>query len=559
MLEFLGVMGIMLIMYLLHFHSYLSSFSTDLFYFKDLTDIRTVSWNTWHFRHRVVQGANPFFTEHILHPQGTSLYMHGTTGFFGVLNLFFNNVALSINVGIAILLISMGVGFYYLSKQWLGHSLSALLVAIIAVFNSYYLDKVGIHLNLMLMACVPFLILLFIQSIDISEGKIKRLNKKPLIAFVVLLFAQILFDHYAIFYTLSFCIVYLAYHLYLNRLQGWSARKKGIVILAILAVGHVASRLLRISGVDEKGAIWAAADIRSLFSPTVNNKWYSSLVIDGLPHTLNDNKMFLGFGLLIILIIAVALFLQKAENRSGNRFFLFALCVYFLVCLPVIKYDGNNLFYSVTGLVHYIPFVNNVRAPDRFTIMLFWLAPLFCFKVFETAGVWRKVNRYIVAGVFLIISFADHQMKSMSAEAQIVKNHELIQETSANAYFVIPFGIRDGYNHYGDYDTYHVMVLQGHKKPMTSGYISRIHKDKWEMVKANSLINHVVQLQEGIQPTESINIREELKELRVSHMLVDSAYVEQHPILKKEVEKWVEEGQIQADSSSYIPGYFQFY
>jgi hypothetical protein len=139
------------ICYALHFQQYFPSFTTDVFFFNDPDDAKVYYWNTWHFAHQLKSGGSVFSTEYIFAPEGSSLWMHAYTVWFGVLHLGLNNIALAINLGIAIQLVLAFIGFYFLAKRVVHRPYLAVFEAYISVFTATYWPKLAYTLILYLL------------------------------------------------------------------------------------------------------------------------------------------------------------------------------------------------------------------------------------------------------------------------------------------------------------------------------------------------------------------------------------------------------------------------
>jgi|GEM_PF-791054 len=542
--EFWLVTLLLTLGYLGHFAPYLSSFSDSLFFFSVPDDVRTVSWNTWHFSEQIKSGSNPFATGLLAYPSGSSLLMHAYTPYFGILNLIFNNVALSINIGLGIQMIIMGLGFYYLSKRWLTSPITCFAVAFIAVFNTYYLEKIGVHLNLVLMASVPWLIYLCLASVDYGQAGLNVVSKKKLLLFLALLFAQFLFDYYALFFSLSFLLIHVSYRLLWPKIRHIKSWYLGLAGLGIIGVGHVIVRLLRINGWDKKGAFWASPDVRSLINPSSNNHFLGNFHVQNLPHTLNDHKMFLGYTLLLLLVVAVG-FLGvrklknvKVQSQPGLGFVALAIVIFLFVCFPVFHVSGKKFLYSFTGIVHFIPFVQNVRASDRFVALLFWLVPLLIFMVFE--GSKNAKTLIPVLGVLIIFSsFSEHKMIKMQKDDTRVEYGLEIPDHIQSA-LLLPYGLRDGYQHFGDFDSEQLRLQQHHPIALPSAYLSRLSDTIWSSARSNDFLQALVDLQEtsGVDAKKSFDLRSELDELQLDALVVSRIYLDSMPHLKRSLFQW---------------------
>jgi len=494
-LEFGLVIVVGITFYSLHFHPYFASFSSDIFFFNDPDDAKIYSWNTWHFSHQLSNGNNPFYTDFICWPEGTSLWMHAYTVWFGLLNVFIKNVNVSINLGIAIQLVTAFVGFYYLAKRFVMRPYFAATVAYIAVFNTYILAKCGVHYNLVMIGVLPFLLLYIFKLFPIVEEKL-TVVKKHILSFVFLLILAFFMEYYMVFYALAFMLVYLLWYGFISTWFDTWSWKKTLSIIGMFGLGHIVMRLLRIGGVQEKGAVWGAADLRLLFTPASNALNRKEWILEGHSNTLNDNKIYIGISLGVYFIAALVFFYQDNRRDKESRFFLFASVVFLLVTLPVIKIGGKDLFYNFTSIVHYIPFVNNVRAPDRFILLFFVTASLFiCRVIFLQTNYSKGRRKYAAFALMLLVWFyLDHEQVHMKVVEQPLAS-KVLKECRGKTVLMLPFGIRDGYQQFGDFDGSQVLLQTRYGFKMPSGYLSRLSDDTWEYYKSNELYRNIVNVQ----------------------------------------------------------------
>jgi hypothetical protein len=481
--------------YSLHFHPYFTSFSSDIFFFNDPDDAKIYSWNTWHFAHQLSNGNNPFYTDFICWPECTSLWMHAYTVWFGLLNIFIKNVNLSVNLGIAIQLVVAFMGFYYLAKRFVMRPYLAATVAYIAVFNTYILAKCGVHYNLVMIGVLPFLLLYIFKLFPIVKEKL-TVVKKHILSFVVLLVLAFFMEYYMVFYALAFMLVYLLWYGFISAWFDTWSWKKTLSLIGLFGIGHSVMRLLRIGGFQEKGAVWGAADLRLLFTPGSNAANQKDWILEGLSNTLNDNKIYIGTSLVVYFIVALVFFYQNNRRDKESRFFLFASVVFLLVTLPVIKIGEKDLFYNFTAIVHYIPFVNNVRAPDRFILLFFVTVSLFiCRVIFLQIDYSKGWSKYTAFAVTLLGWFyMDHEQVNMKVVEQPLASN-ILEECKGKAVLMLPFGIRDGYQQFGDFDENQVLQQAQYGFKMPSGYLSRLSDDTWENYKSNELYVNLVNMQ----------------------------------------------------------------
>ena len=410
------------------------------------------------------------------------------------------------------------------------------VVAYISVFNTYILAKVGVHYNLVLIGLLPFLLLLIFKLFSVENNSI-RIHKKYFIWFLLLLILAFFMDYYVVFYAMAFLAVYLLWYGMLSKwFDTWNWKKTSLVVM-LFGMGHVLLRGLRISGFDERGAVWGSADFRLLFRPSSNSENLKEWVIQDIPNTLNDNKIFIGFGVIVYLIVALTFFYSSFRQDREARFFLFSSVVFLLVTLPVIKIAGKGLFYNFTAIVHYIPFVNNVRAPDRFILLFFISASLFiCRLVFlETyhTSDWRKYVGFSLS--ILVLSFLDHSQQKMKPVQQ-PQASVLLQNCKDKTVLMLPFGIRDGYQSFGDFDENQALLQTQYAFKMPSGYLSRLHDETWKFYTTNTFYKNLVELQED-KSVSDFNWHLALHKNKIQRLYVSKSYLAKH----KSVEEVISE------------------
>ena len=497
-LEPLLVVALGAVFYCLHFYPYFDEFSSAIFFFNDPDDAKVYAWNTWHFAHQIKQGANPFYSDYICSPNGTRLWMHAYTIWFGLLNLLFGNVALSINLGIAIQLVVAFIGFYRLARHFEIQYLLAISAAYVAVFSTYVLAKVGVHYNLVLIGILPFILLSFLKWMPCEKGF--AVNRKYALPTVLLLLVGFFMDYYVVFYSFAFVLVYLLWFSILNAwFSSWNW-KKTLVLLGATVLGHISVRLLRVSGASEKGAIWAAADIRGLVNQGLNSRFFQDKIYWDLPHSLNDNKIFLGYSFIGMFILCLVLYLQRKDKDKWTRFFLFATTLFTLVTLPVIRIGGIDLWYNITAVVHFIPFVNNVRSPDRFILLVFVFGALFMARVVHLQWKAKNIKRNYTSILLVpvILFFLEHAQQDMEPISLSASEQSILSETNGKKILMLPFGIRDGYQQFGEFDENQLLLQQLYAFKMPSGYISRLSDETWNYYKSNELYANLALIQQGV-------------------------------------------------------------
>jgi len=465
-------------------------------------DLYSVYWNAEHVKQAIGAGGNLYYTNSILAPDGVGLWGHTYTLVIGLFNWLFNDVFLAMNVTVYLHLVAFSAGTYYLCSMWLRTPLFRMAVALIVVFNSYILSKSGIHLNLLLLGWIPWNLGLFLRSFNEHAAVIKP---KQLLFSVLLLGVNIAFDYYAIIYTLSFVFLWLFYQRLLKNQTFKGSIKNFVWIIVVLIVFHIISRLLFLSGMDKMGGIWDAPDIRAFFTPGSLGRWlHSEQIFPKSPIT--ENFVFAGYSLLLCLSVSIYYYFNQKNAIKGAGFWLFLLLCYWCIVFPVIKWDGRNIFYFPNSLMHYIPGVNQLRAPGRMIIMFFMAASVFVFLVAENMNPKRRWIQHLLAVLFVFIFFAEHATRT-----KIPADKDSFSPTPADYKFLsnktvltLPFGVRDGLRAVGNYQVTDLSLMGVPNAKMCSGYISRIPEKKWAQLAQKSWFNHTLKMGDSVDYSDSL-------------------------------------------------------
>jgi hypothetical protein len=519
------------------FHEWTPALNGYILYYETPVDAMQVNWNAWHFAEKASQFQDPFHTDHQLFPNEVSLWMHAYTPIYGLINWFVQNPSLAIAMGMILNFLVLGWGFYRLGSNLGLHPLNAFMLAAFMSFNTYMVAKSGIHLNLILSMLLPFMLLNVMRVFQEKGGRMTFVMGRPLVVLILLLFAHAFLDYYPVFYTLSFLVLWV---LYWSVLRPWwlgSKRWKWLVAAVVLIGGHMISRLLRITGVPEKGALWGAADIRQAFLPSELHAFGSEWALEVFRAT--EHPVFLGWGLMFLVVGSIAIYVRRSDKRPLDGFLLTAAAVYFMVVFPNTMVDGQPYFYWITSLIHYVPFVNEIRVGSRFVMMLYFCLAWFGLRQWQWWCQQYSIGpQWILLWIpLLLVSHLHRSPFALNTRSHLVLDRT---EPAGKRVLHVPFGIRDGYRGFGYFDStiYLNQVQYGHKN--VSGYFSRVPETAFERAKNDCFLNRIVSLQNRdtsdlVNHWDSAQVAMEysafLKEYPVDFILVRKEYLESRPKL----------------------------
>ena len=465
-----------------------------LHYFLVPDDVFCMYWNAVHGSNALLHNTDLFFTKSVLAPQGVSLLGHTYAPVFGLLNAVLDDAVLSINVAVYLNLLLFAAGIYALTSLWMQSPLNRLVVSILAVFNGYMLAKSGIHLNLLLLGLVPWTLLAFLKAFD-NDAKLKNWGMLCIATGMLLL--NVLFDYYAILYTVFFTFLWFVYQRFLSKILPKMKRRHWVWVGLGLLVSHVVSRLLNLKGLDTKGGIWEAPDIRAFLVPGPLGKWFGFEVqYPNSPET--ENFVYAGISLLMLLLVTVFFHVRNYRKADGaTGLWLFLLLCFFAFTFPVIKIEGRNVWYWPNSLLHYIPGLQHFRSTGRMFELFMLSALVFSFVVLEKQS-WRKpafsLGLPLLFAAVLVFEHYAHPPKDLTKVALMPTEQDQVLLKNRTV-LTLPWGIRDGFRMLGSYQVRDMKLIAVPGCKVCSGYISRISEKNLEYYKHADWAQSTLKLQ----------------------------------------------------------------
>ena len=272
------------------------------------------------------------------------------------------------------------------------------------------------------------------------------------------------------------------------------------------------------------GAVVLSADVMNLLIPSEYNPFYNSIF-----RTINDNTVMLGDikkiffnswnsfaypGLIIIgLFIYLILIRKKLPKRLWTIIKPYFIATAFFVVLtlgPFLKIfdnwfitleEGIRVYFPLPFLsFHYIPVLNSMRAPSRFTpiyvffavITISYLLNYLFHRIKNSQG-----RTFFIGILFLLFLFDQfYQIRPFNMQRIPLKEYEFIKSHSKSSTVLeIPFTVRDGFQYIGF--VHAVSPMNGaliHGKPIIGGYIARVPQKVFDYYKKLPFIGYVASI-----------------------------------------------------------------
>jgi hypothetical protein len=483
-------------------------------------DANQYVWNAFNFRRQVLAGANPWFTPLLLYPQGTSLVMHTYTPLIGIVNLLIGSPLISTNLVVVLSFVLSGAGAYRLCARWVSNPVLCLLAGVVFAFSPFKLAHLPEHYHLLLTATVPFYIVAFLDAFSWHEGRwLPQVRHWGQVALCGALgVVTLLSDYYTLFGLLYFSVGYALYYGLKLRQIRWRRWQTWAVLVAVLVVCHIVSRLLKVSDVPDNAGFWWGGDVAGYLLPPLNNRWLRTPSTDALhqsrlfnmPGSV-ENVMFLGYTLPLLLPLVLLLSYWRHRRRTGAvagatvpatadwQPLPWLLLLFVLLTLPEIRVFGKGLLRLPTGLLHYVPFFNNIRCPTRHVSFVALLLPLVVLVPWQS---WlqkrlRPAGQYLAnAGLLaLVLLEFQPQVPPVRTLAEMPRVYQVIKKLPGATVFIIPFGLLDGYRQLGRMSPDELFYQTQHGKALPGAYISRVPAATFAAFGQQPALRALLQLQ----------------------------------------------------------------
>jgi hypothetical protein len=437
-------------------------------------------WNADVFSNALLNGTSPFFTDRLAYPEGVSLWMHTYTPIIGMTNVFIGNPYLSCNLILWLSFVLSGLGAFLLARRYVDSFILCFLVGFVFSFSPYKTSHLLEHYHLLLTATVPIFIILLLRVFPEGKVNLKSMKWFEFLGLLALGIVTMFSDYYTTFYLLYAFIGYFGFYLLRRLLKNWSLKKRWFLVLGVFIVGHAIIEPIKINSKwDDKGAMYNTADLISVVTPAENSKVYGPIdvfkKIRGASGYKGPNEQVMFFGFVLFVLLLLSFFYKGTREQKLWSFLVF---FFLALSLPKIKFIGTPISYSPTAILHYFPFLNNIRNPSRAVVMVYLFLPLVIAIFLEQTSKlkWSKYRTLMFAGITLItmVEYWPQEYPTIQKSSVNTLYSNIQEDDSVKVIWEIPTGMQDGLSAAGQFDIVNLQEQIEHKKKLLGGYISRL-------------------------------------------------------------------------------------
>lgn len=369
-------------------------------------------WNNFIFRERVLDGKDPYFTDYVFYPAGVSLVLHGYTEFNDVLGIllspFLNDVAVT-NLMVILATFLSGMGMYLLAKDLTKSPVAALFAAIAFAFCPFRMIRIIGHIHMALTQFLPFAIWAFLKM-----GETRKLRYS---FWTGLFFALACYCNYYYVVYLTLAFLFMLFYGWI-RYPHWRTMLflRSLILSGLWAVFFLLPVLFHVYTLVHTSTAGSYVGREEFFikqSATLGQYLRISPLNTSIQNLLGESPFISPYSKITpgwtVLFLSFGGIVYAVRNRPrysgillfmGFGFFLLSLGPFFEI-MDQIRLPLPYL------LVMKIPFVNHVRIPERFAIMvnlaMAIAAAYFLKEILMRLS--RNSRKVLAAGIFALLLF----------------------------------------------------------------------------------------------------------------------------------------------------------
>lgn len=443
-------------------------------FFTDAGDGLQNIWNIWWVNKAVTElHANPWHTNYLFHPFGTSLLAHTLNpfnGFVGVVLLKLFSLTQTYNLLVIFAFVAGGWTTFLLAFHLTRHYGGSLLAGFIFTFSNYHFTHAEGHMQLVSLQWLPLFVLcwyMLMQRPSLFRG----------LSAALALFGVILCDYYYFFYCVMIAAIMLLWQAIQSRDIFFLFRKKyfGPFVIFLMGFsvtsGPLVYALLRFTRENTLlGVHHPRVYSLDLLAPIIpGGHWgfasWTEFYWSRLPGNIHESSVHMG--LVVILLIVFTWFHRQKLQITSLKLWYAALAVFLILSLgPVLhiwgkEFAGIKLPYAL--LEWLIPPLKLGGVPVRMMVMVMLCAALIVAIGFKQLLQKLSGRRWILV-LLLALLCVEYYPKSMPATQLDIPGYvQFLQQASSKQ------GVIDTVT------PMHIALYYQtvYEKPMAAGYIAR--------------------------------------------------------------------------------------
>lgn len=514
-------------------------------------EVQSYEWLTDKFYRTLIAGQNPFgLVKGIFYPFSFHLGLtDATNGFYFLFLRPFFSIHQSMSIIAATSLFFANIGMYLLLRSLKFNKVISFFIGLAYGYMTFLMPRGG-HLNYWCIYLFPWFYFFVINLLQ-SDRKITKIFLTIGVSFFFVLTLWLNF-YYFIILLISITCLFSYFAIYKTRLlfnqinKNWHYGFFAFLLILIFLIPWVKG-LYDATLFDEipktsgwGGAIEFSSDLFNYLIPSGYNYFVIKFPLLYRPFSFFLNfftpearSIFENFtypGIIILVGYFILAFIyKKIDNKLKENVkpFLFTSIIFFILTLGPFLHvfghwsltvdDGIRIVIPLPYIIlHYIPFLSNIRVPGRLIVGFIFFAYIVCAYIINYFLKNKSIRfKTIFFILFFIIFVVDQKVTDDVIPAPQNYPYKIFQDVKSDKENVsvleIPFTVRDGFTYFGDGNAIGMTVGEAiFEKPVIGGYMGRVVDYKKNYYIENPFLGYLGRI---IDKDININPRIDQKDL----------------------------------------------
>jgi len=499
-----------------------------------------VFWSNyfWWFDYALTNSLNPLHHSFIFYPLGLDMVDSILPPLLFVPITHFFGSVVSYNLYVLSTFVLAGYGMFLLANYLLKDPHAAFMAGMVFAFFPFHYGASFGHIHTLSIMWIPFFVLFFHKMYE-EPGSLN-------ILLASLFFAMNALTSWTIAVMLAiFCLLYVGYRIKDTLSKEFLPKLSVFTLISLALISPGLYLILKNMLTNEHmfkslgSFITYSADALGFIVPSPIHPvlgGFSNQIYSNFTGNYSENIVFIGYTVLLLAIIGA----RSLIKSKPGRFILICTGVFLALSLgPVLhifgiwQFTDYNLTIMLPGIItKYIPFLNMIRVPSRYDIMV-----MFCFALMAAYGFKRlvksipvgKLNKYALCTVisailiFEFVAVLPIQDVKVTPEFYCTISHDNMDPIMEIPLIRSPLDKTRGGNTMVSYYEYQ----KTHQRPFMGGYFSRVDPVYAEYMDTDPVLRYLYfGKEEIIQPS----IPDKLEYLRcnynVSYVILHKNYLD---------------------------------
>jgi hypothetical protein len=230
-----------------------------------------------------------------------------------------------------------------------------------------------------------------------------------------------------------------------------------------------------------------------------------------------EHETTIGF---LLLALTILFFRRRCHLGASKplQALLFTGAGFLVLSMPAFRVAGHQLFCFPNAVLHLVPFVNHLRVPARFNVMVMMILPIVAMVAVEQT-IFPKLEprtRRLVAALLLLGLVVEYKRVDYFTASidQVPRAYLELASRPPGTLLELPVGIRDGRQSIGNERTAAMWFQIFHRKKLVGGMIARLPDETFDWFRRSPILSDLFAVQApGVRALPPLHTKADVTEM----------------------------------------------